>query len=29
MVFCYVSMIYLPQRIKADFTREFPQFVKS
>jgi hypothetical protein len=29
IIFSYITMVYLPQRIKADFTREFPKFVKS
>lgn len=29
LIFSYVSLIYLPQRIKADFIREYPQFVKA
>jgi hypothetical protein len=28
LVFVWVCWIYLPQRIKEDFTREYPQFVK-
>jgi hypothetical protein len=29
LIILIVVLFYIPQRIKADFTREFPQFVKS